>query len=395
MAQQSILRRSGSNASGAPRSSHFRRRRLYWLPIGVLGCVNAVLAVALSRFMHAWLAAAIAGLCYVATVPRFVAQMRDRPRPRWITLLIDLPLFAQFGASLFATLVSPLCLVWAVTRAIMHGGLFEFWRTALCVAYAIGVLVSAWAIWIERRFVRVRRLDVQITGLPAEFDGYTIAQLSDLHVGSFDPKKRALQWVALSNSLNPDLAVVTGDLVTSGTGFYADVADAIAALRAKDGVFVSMGNHDQAHNDELSRLIEARGPTVLRNTAHIVHRDNAQLVIAGLDGRIASSADAAKVVRSCSTGAPLVLLSHYPWTFQAVAAAGADLVLTGHTHGGQLAMPFFSARLNLARLTGQLSRGLYFLGKTAMYVNAGLGTTGPPMRLAVPPEIALVTLRRG
>jgi len=222
-----------------------------------------------------------------------------------------------------------------------------------------------------------------------------IAQLSDLHVGSFDPKQRALQWAALSNSLNPDLAVVTGDLVTGGTGFYADVADAIAALRAKDGVFVSMGNHDQAHNDELSRLVEARGPTVLRNTAHILHRGDAQLVVAGLDGRIASSADAAKVVRSCSTGAPLVLLSHYPWTFPAVAAAGADLVLTGHTHGGQLAIPFFSQRFNLARLTRQLSRGLYYSGKTAMYVNAGLGTTGPPMRLAVPPEIALVTLRRG
>ncbi len=69
--------------------------------MGVLACVNAVLAVVLSRFMHAWLASVIAGLCYVATVPRFIAQMRDRPRPRWITLFIDLPLFAQFGASLF------------------------------------------------------------------------------------------------------------------------------------------------------------------------------------------------------------------------------------------------------------------------------------------------------
>jgi uncharacterized protein len=360
----------------------------------VLACVNAVLAVVLSRFMHAWLATVTAGLCYVATVPRFIAQMRDRPRPRWITLFIDLPLFAQFGASLFAMLTSPLCFVVALAAAALRGGLFEFWRTSLCVAYGIGVLVSAWAIWIERRFVRIRRVDVPITNLPAEFEGYTIAQLSDLHVGSFDPKKRALQWVALSNSLNPDLAVVTGDLVTSGTGFYTDVADAIAALRAKDGVFVSMGNHDQAHNDELSRLIEARGPSVLRNTAHILQRGNAQLVVAGLDGRIASTADAAKVVRSCSTGVPLILLSHYPWTFHAVAAAGADLVLTGHTHGGQIAIPFFSQRFNLARLTRQLSRGLYYSGKTAMYVNAGLGTTGPPMRLAVPPEIALVTLRR-
>jgi predicted MPP superfamily phosphohydrolase len=365
------------------------------LPIGVLALANAIFAVALSRFSPAWLAVAVAGLCYVATVPRFVAQLRDRPRPRWITLLIDLPLFALFGASLFAALASPLCFVLAVPVAVLRGGVFESWRAALCVAYGLGLALAVWAIWIERRFVRVRRLDVKIVDLPAEFAGYTIAQLSDLHVGSFDPKRRALEWAALSNSLNPDLAVVTGDLVTSGTGFYADVADAIAALRAKDGVFVSMGNHDQAHNDELSRLIAARGPTVLRNAAHVVRRDNALLVLAGLDGRIASPADAARVVHDCSTGAPLVLLSHYPWTFEAVAAAGADLVLTGHTHGGQLGIPFFSQRYNLARLTRQLSRGLYFSGKAAMYVNAGLGTTGPPMRLAVPPEIALITLRRG
>jgi predicted MPP superfamily phosphohydrolase len=361
----------------------------------VLAAANAVFAVALSRFVPAWLASGVVGVCYVATVLRFMAQMRDRPRPRAITLFIDLPLFAHFGASLLAALLSPLCLLVAVAVALAHGGLFESWRAALCAAYSLGLALSVWSIWIERRFVRVRRFDVKIANLPAEFDGYTIAQLSDLHVGSFDPKRRALEWARLSNSLSPDLAVVTGDLVTSGTGFYADAADAIAALRANDGVFVSMGNHDQAHNDELSRLIEARGPRVLRNASHIVQRGSAKLVLAGLDGRIESPADAASVVRQCATGAPFVLLSHYPWTFQAVAAAGADLVLTGHTHGGQLAVPFFSSSLNLARLTRQLSRGLYFSGKTAMYVNAGLGTTGPPMRLAVPPEIALVTLRRG
>jgi len=230
MAQQSILRASGSNASGTRR---FRRRRLYWLPIGVLACANAAFAVALSRFVPAWLASALVGVCYVATVLRFVAQMRDRPRPRAVTLFVDLPLFAHFGASLLAALLSPLCLLVAFALALAHGGLFESWRAALCAAYALGLALSVWSIWFERRFVQVRRFEVKIANLPAEFAGYVIAQLSDLHVGSFDPKRRALQWAALSNSLNPDLAVVTGDLVTSGTGFYTDVADAIATLHAK------------------------------------------------------------------------------------------------------------------------------------------------------------------
>ncbi len=382
MTQLSVVRRAGA------RASRRFRPRWFWIPVGVLALAHATFGVALSRFVSAWFAVGLAAALYGATFSRLMAQMRDRPRPRFITVLLDQPLFAHFGASVFAALVSPLCLF----AAVAQGAVFESWRAALGMAYLLGFALSAWSIWIERHFVRVRRMDVEITSLPRELDGYTITQLSDLHVGSFDPKKRALQWAALSNALNPDLAVVTGDLVTSGTAFYVDVADAIATLRAKDGVFVSMGNHDQAHNDELSRLVAARGPTVLRNDSRVIQRGAASLVVAGLDGRIARS-DVARIVAKFATGAPFVLLSHYPWAFEAAASAGADLMLTGHTHGGQLGVPFLSQRYNLARMTGQLSRGLYFSGKAAMYVNAGLGTTGPPMRLAVPPEIALITLR--
>ena len=261
--------------------------------------------------------------------------------------------------------------------------------------YALGLLISVWAIWIERRFVRIRRMDVAIAGLPPEFDGYRIAQLSDLHVGSFDPKSRALEWVALSNALEPDLVAVTGDLVTSGHGFYRDVAEALGALRAKDGVFVSMGNHDQSNNDELTQLVAA---TRAHRAAQLVARHPPRCCQLERGGHrwppCAAARSHAHDPGQCAPGAPIVLLAHYPSTFDAAAAAGADLILTGHTHGGQLGVPFFSQRLNLARLTGQRSRGLVRSGKTTMYVNAGLGTTGPPMRLAVPPEIALITLRR-
>lgn len=382
-------------AKARKRSPGPRRRRLYWLPFGVLSCANLSVALAASRFLPALAALALGAVLYFATVPRFLAQMRDRPRPRWITRFVDQPLFVHFGASVLTLLLSPVCLAGAlVALPFSHASLFDLWRCALGAAYAVGVGLSVWAIWVERHFVRIRRLEVHLQQLPEEFDGYRIAQLSDLHVGSFDPKQRALEWAALSNQLEPDLATVTGDLVTSGTGFYEDVAEAIAALRAKDGVFVSMGNHDQSNNDELRRLIAERGPTVLRNEARVIRRGSASLVVAGLDGRVASRAEVARVVQTCATGAPMVLLSHYPWAFEAAAAAGADLMLTGHTHGGQLGVPFFAQRLNLARLTRQLSRGLYYSGKAVMYVNAGLGTTGPPMRLAVPPEIALITLRR-
>lgn len=354
--------------------------------MGVIACSNVVFAAWLSRYVPLFLSAALGAGSYFVTMRRFMAQMRDQPRPAWITRFIDLPLFAHFGASAVALLLSPVCAVAALALATE-------WRLIEAWVYACGCGVSVYAIWIERRFVRIRRIEVALPGLPVEFDGYRIAQLSDLHVGSFDPRVRALEWAALANSLSPDLTVVTGDLVTAGRGFYADVAHAIGELRAPDGVLVSMGNHDQSDNDELTHLLEARGSVVLRNAGEHVRRGAAELAIVGLDGRI-DVPEVTGVIERCARGAVCVVLSHYPWTFEACARAGAGLVLSGHTHGGQLGVPFFGRQLNLARLTGQRSRGLYFSDKTAMYVNAGLGTTGPPMRLAVPPEIALVTLRR-
>lgn len=366
--------------------------------MGVIACANALFALSLSRYVPTVSALGAGAALYFITLRRFIAQMRDEPRPRWITRALDEPLFVHFGASTLALLLSPLCALLAFGLGAWRGSVgragFEYWRLSEGYLYGLGLLMSIWAIWIERRFVRVRRMDVAIAGLPLEFEGYRIAQLSDLHVGSFDPKARALEWVAMSNALEPDLVAVTGDLVTSGRGFYRDVAEALGALRAKDGVFVSMGNHDQSNNDELARLVVEHGAAVLRNSSQVIRRGAAMLNVAGIDGRLATAPAVISTIQACAPGAPVVLLAHYPSTFNAAAAAGADLILTGHTHGGQLGVPFLSQRLNLARLTGQRSRGLVYSGKTAMYVNAGLGTTGPPMRLAVPPEIALITLRR-
>ena len=375
-----------------------RRRRLYWLPAGVIGSAQVLFVLALSRFVALPLAVAIGVVLYFATTHRFSAQMRDRPRPRWITRFVDAPLFWHFGATVLTLGLSPICIAVALLAGLVQGStladVVQFWRVGVGAVYAFGLLVSAWAIWVERRLVKIRRLTVNVVGLPAEFEGYTIAQLSDLHVGSFDPKARALEWASLSNALAPDLAVVTGDLVTAGDGFYADAADAISALRAKDGVFVILGNHDLHEQAELTRLIRERGPTVLENDSRLVRRGNAELVIAGMDARHADPADVKRTLRGQPQGAPIVLLSHYPTSFAAAIEVGADLVLAGHTHGGQLGIPFLSQRFNFARLTKQRSRGLVYAGKTTMYVNAGLGTTGPPMRLGVPPEIALLTLRR-
>jgi predicted MPP superfamily phosphohydrolase len=253
--------------------------------------------------------------------------------------------------------------------------------------------MSGWGIWGERRRLKIRRIEIGVVGLPAAFDGYRIAQLSDLHIGSYDGVERGLEWAAAANELGADLAVVTGDLVTDRTCFYDDAARVISSLRAPDGVFVSMGNHDQWDNDLLTERIEALGPRVLRNAWHAVERGGATLVVAGLGDRFTGKDDLEATLRGRPHGAPTVLLAHYPKSFEAAAGRGVEVVLSGHTHGGQIGLPFVGERINVALLTGQHCRGVVRRGPSTLYVNAGLGTTGPPIRLGIAPEIALIVLR--
>jgi predicted MPP superfamily phosphohydrolase len=182
-------------------------------------------------------------------------------------------------------------------------------------------------------------------------------------------------------------------LVTTGTDFYEDAAEVIAAARARDGVFVSLGNHDQWSPDDLTRRIEARGSMVLRNRWRAIRRNGAELVVAGLDDRMAGRDDLDATLAGRPERAPTVLLSHFPDFFDAAARHGVDLVLSGHTHGGQIAVPFMARRASLSTLVRQTRPGLHVRGPSRLYVNAGLGTTGPPFRLGIPPEITLFVLR--
>jgi predicted MPP superfamily phosphohydrolase len=236
-------------------------------------------------------------------------------------------------------------------------------------------------------------VEIPIAGLAEELDGYRIVQLSDLHIGNFDTRARGFEWARHANRLDPDLVAVTGDLVTLGTRFYEDVGDVLGELRAKDGVFVSMGNHDQWDPETFCRVIESKGPRVLRNEHRIVRRGSAELVVAGLDDWSTDRDDLDRTLAERPEGAPTVLLSHYPEFFEEAARRDVDLVLSGHTHGGQIGVPF-AGRMTLSRFARQRAAGLHERGRSRLYVHAGLGTTGPPMRLGVPPEIAVFVLRR-
>src|SRR5205823_9100323 len=155
-----------------------------------------------------------------------------------------------------------------------------------------------------------------------------------------------------------------------------------------DGVFACLGNHDYFGDAErLVAALEAAGVRVLRNQWQLVGGGDQRIVIAGVDDTWAGRADLPRALARRPADVFTLLLAHDPDLFEEAAAHAVPLTLSGHTHGGQLAVPFAAQRWNLARLITRFTAGLYRDGKSVLYVNRGAGTTGPPIRLGVPSEI--------
>jgi predicted MPP superfamily phosphohydrolase len=328
----------------------------------------------------------------------FVLRLRklfyDRPRSAIALHLIEEPYFAHWCAALGSCV--PIA-VYALGKALVMvalGRAPELPTTFALGAHMVALALAVWGVFVRRRWVMTRQLELVIPGLPPEFDGYRVAQLSDLHIGGLTPGRWGHAWAARSNAAAPNLVVVTGDMVSSGVNFHADIADVIGSLRADDGVFVSMGNHDYFGDGEpLITLLRSKGCIVLRNEGTTVTRGEASMFVAGVDDTWTRRADLNLAMADRLPGAFTLLLAHDPGLFPAAVKQGIQLVLSGHTHGGQVALPFFPKLLSLGRLAHRFHLGIYRDGDSTLYVNPGLGTTGPPIRLGVAPEVAILTLR--
>lgn len=340
--------------------------------------------VAIATLTGSWLLAVLwASVVSTVYLPQ-LAQPWNPPRPGPLGRFALRLFLAWWAGCLTGWILGPLALlVGKLAGAPLH--------STVLVATVLSALAGLRAQWPHPRLVR---RTVPVPGLPATFDGYRILHLTDVHCGPWTPPARVRDWVSRINALEPDLVAVTGDLITHGTEYVDAVASALGGLRARDGVFASMGNHDYFTDGEaFAHRLDRAGLAVLRNRGRSIARGDDRVYVAGVDDTWTRRDSVPDALAARPAGAPTVLLAHDPALFLEAAAHGVELVLSGHTHGGQIAMPGLSRKLNLARLMSPFTVGVYRYGRSTLYVNRGAGTTGPPIRLGAPAEIAMLTLR--
>lgn len=241
--------------------------------------------------------------------------------------------------------------------------------------------------------IEVTEHRIPIPGLPEAFRGFRIVHLSDIHHGLFLPLAAVTAAVSLANRLKPDLIALTGDFITYSRAYIEPVATVLGFLRSRYGAVAVLGNHDfRVGADEIARALRRAGIEVLRNAHTARRRAGHALYVAGIDD-LWSKADLPRALRGIPSGAPTVLLSHNPGIIRRAAAHGVSLVLSGHTHGGQVRLPLVGSILGRSRARLRFRDGYDRLGSTHIYVSRGIGTVVLPLRFRCPAEIPRLHLQ--
>jgi hypothetical protein len=279
----------------------------------------------------------------------------------------------------------------------------KFLKQGLALAAGLAVYAGE----IERHFISVTHHETAIQGLPPAFEGARIAQLSDIHLDEYTEPVFLEHAVKMVNNLNPDFVFLTGDYVTDGiapnrfaVGAAWQCANILRNLTCPQRYAV-LGNHDVAvGSTEVQTALIDNGIPVLVNTSTPIERAGGRIWLAGLDDASDGNPqlDLAIPTRIRGIAAePVILLCHEPDFADTVSMSPAGqavaLMLSGHTHGGQVRVPLIGA-IALPPLGRKYVEGWFRFGNMQLYVNRGLGTVGVPFRFNCPPEISVITLRR-
>lgn len=241
----------------------------------------------------------------------------------------------------------------------------------------------------------VDRIHLAIRNLNPALDGFTIVQITDVHLYPMTQPALVEKSVSMANALNPDLVVLTGDYVWQELEAIDELAPILAGLNAKYGVFSTLGNHDYwLDADVITRAMESAGIPVLINQGISIQHGNGSIYIAGLDDGWSGKPDINRTLGSVNSGEPVVLLCHEPDLADHFSRDGRIAVqLSGHTHGGQIRIPGIGA-LILPYLGRKYDIGLYRVNDMLLYTNRGLGVISEPVRYNCPPEITQFILQQ-
>ncbi|MGH9814788.1 MAG: metallophosphoesterase [Candidatus Acidiferrales bacterium] len=284
-------------------------------------------------------------------------------------------------------------------KARLKGGLDRWmtrWRGGGVEKYA---LLNACAAeerltlaWGPQAGIEVSQHRIRLGGLPEGLRDLRIVQLTDIHHGLYLPLQAVMDAVALANRLEPDIAVFTGDFITYSRAYIQPVAETLAGLRARLGSYAVLGNHDfRVGADAVTRALRRKSIHVLRNQHSVVRVRGHALHLAGVDD-LYYGADLARAMRGIRADAATLLLSHQPGILRQAARARVGLVLSGHTHGGQVRLPAVSANRNGSAARRRFQSGLDAMGSTQIYISRGIGTVVVPLRYRCPAEIPVFHL---
>ena len=262
-----------------------------------------------------------------------------------------------------------------------------------CLAF-----LAIWAFVIEPSRLVLRETRITLPSWPANFKGLRIAVISDLHAGSpFITLDKIQQVVEMTNAARPDLILLPGDFVIQGVmgGKFMEpevMASALKGLRARFGVFATLGNHDWWYNGQrVRKSLENAGITVLENDAAMIERDGAVIWVVGIGDKWEGKPDISSALARVGVDVPIIAVTHNPDIFPSIPARVA-LTIAGHTHGGQVALPIIGRPIVPSDFGERYAAGHIIEGPKHLFVTTGVGTSILPVRFRVPPEISLLTI---
>jgi len=269
-------------------------------------------------------------------------------------------------------------------------------RTASLAAASAPVFAGGFGAFVERSAIRARELDLRFPDLPSDLDGLRLAQLTDIHLGPFLSEAELARAIAMANEFQPHISLVTGDLISERSDPLDACLRLLSGLRAEAGIYGCLGNHEGYAGVESYAAAEGHrlGIQLLRNQKRVLRFGAATLNLAGVDYQKMGGPYLQGLDWLPRPDAFNLLLSHNPDVFPVAARQGHQLVVAGHTHGGQINVEVFGFPFNVAELYTRFVYGVYWLPGAQLWVSRGLGTVGIPVRFGAPPEVALIRLTR-